>query len=59
MEEPTRGQEAAAPQEQEQEQACPICLEGRGVTTSSWAITACGHEGCFDCMDAAVAERRQ
>ena len=39
-------------------EACPICLEGRGVTTSSWAITACGHEGCYDCMDAAVADMR-
>lgn len=36
---------------------CPICLDGR-VEGSTWAITACGHSGCYECMATALTERK-
>jgi len=39
-----------------EEKTCPICLEGRGEG-GTWALTVCGHAGCFECLTAWLAEQ--
>lgn len=42
--------------EDTEEQTCPICLDSMGG--SPWAITSCGHSGCYECLAAAIGQRR-